>query len=127
MPSPSDPSPVPPTSEAHTPGPWHSFQNAIGTHYLVVAGDGSKPNEPVVATITGYTATTHAAEAANARLVAASPTLLEACEEMSRAQRALIVLAEKAGEYCTGPNYTRLNEALAKANAAIAAAKEGVA
>ncbi len=77
----------PPTSEptGHTPGPWHSFQQADSTRHLVVAGDGRKPNEPVVATVSGYTATMHAAEAANARLIAAAPDLLAACK--------LIVLA----------------------------------
>ena len=70
-------------SEAkHTPGPWHSFQQADGTRFLVVSGDGSKPNEPVVASVAGYTATMHAAEEANARLIAAAPDLLAACRRI---------------------------------------------
>lgn len=81
IPSPTVPQVSPPTSEptGHTPGPWHSFQQADSTRHLIVAGDGRKPNEPVVATVSGYTATMHAAEAANARLIAAAPDLLAAC------------------------------------------------
>lgn len=64
-------------SPKHTPGPWHAFQTADSTRHLVVQGDGSRPNEPIIATVIGHTASLHAAEASNARLIAAAPELLE--------------------------------------------------
>lgn len=77
-----------------------------------MAGDGSKPNEPTIAHVTGYTATMHAAEEANARLIAAAPDLLEACLNLTT-----------ACELTDDAYYDAIDTAINIARAAIAKAK----
>jgi hypothetical protein len=66
---------------APTPGPWHAEEQAENLAWQVSApGIGCNP---VVAHVYGD-GTFHTAPEANARLVAAAPDLLDACEEMVR-------------------------------------------
>lgn len=68
----------------HTPGPWntHSHQIAFGTatlqHYLISAKD----KLPIAET---YPQVDDEQEEANARLIAAAPDLLTACEQILNA------------------------------------------
>lgn len=56
----------------HTPGPWRCVRNAADSQWLI-ACEESQDNRGYVATA----ATTNASDEANARLIAASPELLE--------------------------------------------------
>jgi len=57
---------------SHTPGPWH-YQSSAGDHdYLVYDEDNGKD----IAIVRNF-------DVANARLVAAAPELLEACETLA--------------------------------------------
>lgn len=79
-------------TKAHTPGPW-IVQSSTPTdsghdHHAIIAdhgGDNRLPDHPVVASVIPYVSTDGArrAQEANARLIAAAPELLEACEEIT--------------------------------------------
>lgn len=84
------------TDQKHTPGPWHFELEPPDSKYgVVIIGD--------------HGIVTHAADA---RLIAAAPMLLEACEELADSTP----LTNLRGPY-------EWNRAVAKLNAAIKAAK----
>lgn len=70
----------------HTPGPWLQFDNGNGTHNIVTYGGGRTGLAAVTFQLpVGATpdAEEEDTEEANARLIAASPCLLAACETLA--------------------------------------------
>ena len=98
-----------PTRPEHTPGPWTVDNQYIhgpdGIRFLAVAGDG--------------------AGQANARLIAAAPTLLEALAGCADALREAGKDFAQANKLAVRPNLYELHERAARA--AIAKAKGGAA
>ena len=99
-----------------TPGPWHVKPNSIG-------GPAVGPEEAVVADIRTYGGPhvggqQHPQTAANARLIAAAPDLLEALQEMVAGDAEAIEDAKRLGV----PFPDEMLAAYHKARAAIARA-----
>jgi hypothetical protein len=104
----------------HTPGPWHTLcksTNLEGREPRITVAGGSRPEAfgGQVAVVGWKDQSTEEAEA-NARLIAAAPDLLAACEESLRLMDAMAGLG--------GPFHPN-DFAGNKLRAAIAAAREG--
>ena len=95
---------------AHTPGPWRAEDtNGAKLSKVAVAAPGLNGSTCVIGQCAGPD------REANARLIAAAPALLEACEIMDA--------AVKAGHTSSSDLLTHLLEAAAAARAALAAAR----
>jgi len=87
----------------HTPGPWHADDNGDGTH-CITAGRGADVADT----------RSSADERANARLIAAAPQLLAACE----AATALAAIAATVDPLTAAAASDALAAALKKARGA---------
>jgi hypothetical protein len=96
----------------HTPGPWQNYNSSNGRIYKswsVCNRDGSR-----IAKIEQMPGQSSEEEAANARLIASAPDLLEALQDAE-------FLLRKAGQLA-GPMQDSFNRSAADARAAIAKA-----
>ena len=84
----------------HTPGPWH-FMPATSPDEFIVRDRGSSGGFAPIARIKGDKRSTMAEAAANARLIAAAPELLEAvkgllacCYDIERDDQTILAVAK---------------------------------
>lgn len=98
----------------HTPGPWFTHEVKHGDHW--VGND-----EADIATVEGFGPDLAAESAANARLIAAAPELLEALESLLYSARQVSVYVHGEG---SDEEASDLESAIRSAAAAIALATQ---
>jgi hypothetical protein len=68
----------------YTPGPWFAVVNGFGSNCVGAFGFDTDDGTQLLANVREYGAIDFSTAKANARLIAASPDLLEALEEICR-------------------------------------------
>ena len=110
----------------HTPGPWWAYQSITGAWCVATYRDGQSPTGPYIGASHGASICysvgddteqrTRGNEEANARLIAAAPEMLEACQ--------IILDVAKSAKGMTAAHLrTAISMAAGAADAAIAKAE----